>query len=103
MEKVRNNLRDLWGYLRNWFWFSGVFILKKDVVWVDQSDGSEIVEHWTRRQMWGPLRPRLWGFMTKLPCGCSRRMGRIALYNMNCEKHSGLPRIVKHIETEEEP
>lgn len=78
-------------YLRNWVYLVPRLVVNKPLVWVAQ-DGSdeEMVEHWPRKEMFQLLRPRYYGLKKELPCGCSRRFGKIILYRWKCEEHSRL-------------
>lgn len=66
------------------------YLATTKVEWEDANDPNSIVEteHWSRRTKFRVLRPRWYGAMKTLDCGCSRRFGRMRLYSMNCRDHS---------------
>lgn len=89
MDKIKKNFKDYLLYLRRvpaWLWLG---IRRKPFEWVgvngDEQD-DDYTEPWNYR-VWMAVRPRYWGLMKTLPCGCSRRLGRIALYRLGCKTH----------------
>jgi hypothetical protein len=79
----KNWFKWLWAFLR----YLPTYIRNKPVE-LGHEDGTSHFEQWDRHTLWA-LRPRWWGLMKNLECGCARRLGRIELYNLDCVKHTG--------------
>lgn len=80
-------MKELWKFLRPLPWWLKVGLLRKPFVWEACNEGDQdYTEPWNYKT-WMAVRPRYYGAMKRLPCGCSRRFGRIVLYAMNCKKH----------------
>lgn len=75
----------------HWSWAMGRFIpawlINRPLEWEDQATGEVEYEQWNRKAVWR-LRPRWWGGLKELDCGCSTRFGRMVLFSMDCETHS---------------
>lgn len=81
---TKNPIAFAWYYAK---WALG-WITRKPFVWVDPHPWPEadIEEPWNK-QTWHAVRPRFSGLLSKRPCGCTSRFGRIIYYNMSCSKH----------------
>lgn len=81
-------MNGVWKYVSamvRW-WLPGL-ITRKPVEWGATREGEpDYTEPWSW-ELWSALRPHYYGLMKRLPCGCSRRFGRIVLYSMDCKKH----------------
>lgn len=89
MNRAAIEARKVGQYLRSlphWLWIG----VKRDpFVWEAQYEGGhDYTEPWTWK-MWMIVRPRYWGLVKKLPCGCSRRLGRVVLYRHGCHTSHG--------------
>jgi hypothetical protein len=85
--------RILWKWVRDWCHFGPKYLIRnEDVVWEDNDGTVQSVEVWPRKKKFQILRPRYYGMLRNLECGCSQRRvtRRFVLYKSNCETH-GLP------------
>lgn len=78
-------MKNMWKFFRplpRWLLWG---LRRKPFVWGDPPDDGYVEPF--NRDTWMAVRPRYYGLMKRLPCGCSRRLGRVVLFAMGCEKH----------------
>ena len=90
MNRLSREWKHVVDYLADLPWWLWVGVRRKDFVWEAANQDDPIPfdyrEPWNKR-MWMAVRPHYRGLLKRLPCGCSRRLGRMVLFNMDCPVH----------------
>ena len=86
---LRREVEYAWKYLSAMPWWLWRGVRRKPFEWVavNADDGEvDYVEPWNKT-VYMAVKPHYMGLLKKLPCGCSRRLGRMVLFNMDCPIH----------------